>query len=138
SVTLDQSGDATAVGVAHALNAVGAIAGGMLAAARAQVGARSLVWGCALMGLSLAVTAAARNLAVFLAVGPVLGLGIGYYQGLLQSAAQSSVPAAQLGRAMSLVTLTSYGMAPFGALLAGQVIDAFGGRVMIGVGAAAG
>lgn len=137
ATSLDHAGDATAVGLVHGLNAVGAILGGVLAAARAQAGARSLILGCLLLGVSLGVNAAVPTLGALLAVAPLLGLGVGYYQGLLQSAAQSSVAPAQLGRAMSLVMLTSYGVAPFGALLAGRIIDAFGGRTMLGIGACA-
>ena len=33
--------------------------------------------------------------------------------------------------------LTSYGVAPAAALLAGRVIDAYGGRTMLGIGACA-
>ncbi len=137
SVTLGFDGDATMVGAAHALNAVGAIIGGMLAATPVSVSVRSLAWACAVFGLALLANAAAPTLGVFLFLAPVLGIGIGYYLGVLQAAAQVSVPPAQLGRAMSLVTLGSYGMAPLGAFLMGTVIDATSWQAAMAIGGVA-
>jgi MFS family permease len=137
TVTLTFAGDATAVGAAHTLNAVGAIAGGLVAAGRDRIGVRSLVAACGALGGALLLNAAAPTLPVLLLAGPVLGLGVGYYQGVLTAAAQVAVPPAQIGRTMSLVTLGNYGMIPFGALLMGAVIDAFGGRVALGIGGVA-
>lgn len=137
TVTLTFDGDATAVGVAHTLNAVGAILGGILAAGRATVGVRSLVAACTGLGLTLLANALAPGLPVFLALGPALGLGVGYYHGVLNAAAQVSVPPEHIGRMMSLVTLGNYGMVPFGALLMGWVIDAAGGQTALAIGGAA-
>lgn len=137
TVALTFGGDATAVGVAHTLNAVGAILGGVLAASRASVSVRSLTAACAGLGLSLLATALAPALPVFLALGPLLGLGVGYYHGVLNAAAQVSVPPEQIGRTMSLVTLGNYGMVPFGALLMGWVIDERGGPAALAIGGAA-
>jgi MFS family permease len=137
TVTLTFDGDATAVGAAHALNAIGAIAGGIVAAGRASVSVRSLTAACALFGGSLLANAAAPTLSVFLLVGPLLGLGVGYYQGILNAAAQASVPPRLIGRTMSLVTLGNYGMVPFGALLMGWVIDQSSGRVALAIGGTA-
>lgn len=134
TVSLTFEGDALMVGAAHALNAVGAIVGGMLAAVPSWVSVRSLVLGCAGLGAALLANAASPNLTVFLVLAPLLGLGVGYYHGVLQAAAQSSVPPAQLGRAMSFVTLGSYGMAPLGAVVMGWVIDASSGRVALLIG----
>ena len=137
TVTLTFDGDATAVGVAHTLNAVGAILGGIIAAGRASVSVRSLAVACAGLGLALVANAVAPGLPVFLALGPVLGLGVGYYHGVLNAAAQVSVPPEHIGRMMSLVTLGNYGMVPFGALLMGWVIDESGGQTALAIGGAA-
>lgn len=134
TVTLTYGGDATAVGAVHALNALGAIVGGLLAAGRGSVGVRSLVVACTGLGLALAANAAAPTLPFFLMLGPVLGLAVGYYHGILQAAAQASVPPPMIGRAMSLVTMGNYGMAPLGAILMGWVIDASSGRVAMALG----
>jgi MFS family permease len=135
SLTLD--GDATAVGAVHTLNALGAILGGILAAGRSSVTVRSLIAACGGLGLALLANAAAPGLGVLLALGPVLGLGVGYYQGILSAAAQVSVPPRHIGRAMSLVTVGNYGMVPFGALLMGWVIDESGGRTALAIGGVA-
>ncbi|KRA25420.1 transporter [Microbacterium sp. Root61] len=137
TVSLTFEGDALQVGAAHALNAVGAIVGGVLAAVPSWVSVRSLILGCAGLGAALLANAASMNLTVFLVLAPLLGLGVGYYHGVLQAAAQASVPPAQLGRAMSFVTLGSYGMAPLGALLMGWVIDASSGPVALLIGGVA-
>ncbi len=138
TVSLSFRGDATMVGAAHALNALGAIVGGMLAATPASVPVRALRYGCAGLGLALLANAAAPNLTVFLVLAPVLGLGVGFYQGVLQASAQASVAPGQLGRAMSFVTLGSYGVAPLGAILMGAVIDASSGQVALLVGGVTG
>jgi MFS family permease len=137
TVTLTFRADAGAVGAAHALNAVGAIAGGLVAAANTRVSVRSLALACGAMAIALLVTASAPTLALFLLAGPILGLGVGYYQGILNAAAQVTVPPDQIGRAMSLVTLGNYGVIPLGALLMGWVVDEYGGRIALGIGSAA-
>lgn len=134
TVSLTFAGDATAVGATHTLNALGAIVGGIIAAGRDRVTVRSLIVACAGLGAALLLNAAAPTLGVLLAFGPLLGLGVGYYHGILNAAAQVSVAPDQIGRTMSLVTLGNYGMVPFGALLMGWVIDAHGGRVALAIG----
>lgn len=135
TVDLSYGGDAAAVGAVHTLNAVGAVAGGVLAARRAQVTVRSLMPATAVFGAALALNAAAPTLVLFLVAAPVLGLGVGYYQGIVNAAAQESVPPRFIGRMMSWMTLGSYGMVPFGALAMGWVIDASSGRVALAVSA---
>lgn len=134
TVTLTYEGDATAVGAVHALNAVGAIVGGIIAAARTRIVVRSLIVACAGVALALLANAAAPTLPVFLLLSPLLGLAVGYYFGVLQAAAQTSVPPALIGRAMSYVTMGNYGMAPLGALIIGWVIDASSGLVAMAIG----
>jgi predicted MFS family arabinose efflux permease len=95
------------------------------------------VLACAGLGAGLLANAAAPDLTVFLVLAPLLGLGVGYYQGILQASAQASVPPPQLGRAMSFVTLGSYGVTPLGALVMGGVIDAGSGRMALAIGGAA-
>lgn len=137
TVGLTFSGDASAVGAVHALNAVGAVVGGLLASRTRRISMRSLVWATLIFGLTLAVNAAVPTLWLFLAVAPLLGLGIGFYQATLQAVAQESVPPSLIGRMMSWVTMTGYGMMPFGALLLGWVIDASSGRTALAIGAVA-
>lgn len=137
TVDLSYGGDAAAVGAVHTLNAVGGVAGGILAAQRRQVTVRSLTLATALFGATLALNAAAPTLILFLVFAPLLGVGIGYYQGIINAAAQESVPPLFIGRMMSWMTLGSYGMVPFGALLMGWVIDVSSGRVSLALAALA-
>lgn len=137
TVTLTFDGDATAVGAVHALNAVGAILGGLLATVRVRTSVRALSGACAGLGAALLANAAAPSLPILLLLAPVLGVGIGYMQGVLYAAAQGAVAPAQIGRTMSLVMLGNYGMMPFGAVLLGWVIDESNGRVALLIGGAA-
>ncbi|UPO76841.1 MFS transporter [Arthrobacter sp. Helios] len=136
TVNLSYGGDAGAVGAVHTLNAVGAVLGGILAARRPRVSVRSMITATSVFGATLALNAAAPTLLLFLAAAPVLGIAVGYYQGIVNAAAQDSVRPQFIGRMMSLMTMGSYGMVPFGALLMGWVIDASSGRVALAVSAA--
>lgn len=136
TVNLSYGGDAGAVGAVHTLNAVGAVLGGILAARRPRVSVRSMIVATSVFGAALALNAAAPTLLLFLAAAPLLGIGVGYYQGIVNAAAQESVRPQFIGRMMSLMTMGSYGMVPFGALLMGWVIDASSGRVALAVSAA--
>ncbi|MFZ3415661.1 MFS transporter [Arthrobacter sp. 3Tela_A] len=135
TVNLSYGGDAGAVGAVHTLNAVGAVLGGILAARRPRVSVRSMIAATSIFGAALALNAAAPTLLLFLAAAPVLGIAVGYYQGIVNAAAQESVRPQFIGRMMSLMTMGSYGMVPFGALLMGWVIDASSGRVALAVSA---
>ncbi len=136
-VYLGFGGDAGALGATHALNAVGAILGGLLVAGLRTSRVSYLVPGCLAFAVALAVNAAAPSLTLLLVLAPVLGLGIGTYQGLIYSAAQVSAEPHQIGRVMSLLTMGNVGMAPFGALYAGALVDATSGQTALAVGAAA-
>jgi len=98
---------------------------------------RSLTPATALFGATLALNAAAPTLVLFLVFAPLLGVGIGYYQGIINAAGQGSVPPQFIGRMMSWMTLGSYGVVPFGALLMGWVIDVSSGRVSLALAALA-
>lgn len=135
TVNLSYGADAAAVGTVHTLNAVGAVVGGIFAARRPGVAVRSLIPATAMFGAALTLNAAVPTLPLFLAAAPVLGIGLGYYQGIINAAAQESVEPQFIGRMMSWMTLGSYGMVPFGALAMGWVIDASSGRTALAVSA---
>lgn len=125
------------VGMVHALNAVGSVLGGLYAASRLAVPVSALAPACLVLGVFLLAASASPSLAVFLAVGPVLGFGVGYYFGVLHAASQKAVPPRSIGRMMSLITLGSYGVAPLGALLMGWVIDEISPRAPLTIGGVA-
>src|SRR5690606_7288606 len=95
----------------------------------------SLIPATAVFAGALLLNAAAPALAFFLIVAPVLGIGVGYYQGIVNAAAQESVNPRFISRMMSWMTLGGYGVVPFGALAMGWVIDASSGRVCLAVSA---
>lgn len=135
-VTLEQNGTAKDVGLAHALNAAGAIAGGIIVSARRSVRITTLVPSCVLLAAALALAALTRDLRTFLLVSPLMGLALGLYQGVLHTAAQTSAEPNQRGRIASLVTMTTFGLMPVSAFLSGWVIDVSSTHVSLLVGAA--
>lgn len=137
AVTLEFAGDAGALGATHALNAVGAVIGGLVIAWAVRVRVVTVVPALLAFALALALNAAAPTLPLFLLAAPVLGVGLGVYQAVLQSAAQGASPPWAIGRTMSLVSLGNIGMAPIGAILAGALIDLTSPRTALGVGALA-
>ena len=134
-VYLGFDGDAGQLGATHALNAVGAVLGGILVAALRTSRVSYLVPGCLMFGAALALNASAPSLTLLLVFAPLLGLGLGTYQGLIYSAAQVSAEPHQIGRVMSLLTMGNVGMAPLGALYAGALVDATSGQTALAVGA---
>lgn len=136
-VTIDFHGDGAAAGAAHALNAIGGIAGGIIAASIVRL--RPIMVAAALVGFGATVllNAAAPSLVWFLIAAPLLGLGLGFYNSVLNAIAQMSVPPSSIGQMMSLMNLGNYGVVPFGALLLGWVVDVSSGRVSLAVGGVA-
>lgn len=135
-VALTFDGSATSVGLNHALNAVGAVAGGLVATALPRVSTGTLAAGCALLGATMFTSALPGTLVVFLVLAPVLGLGFGFYMAVINAVAQAAAPAQAVGRVMALMMLGNVGMAPIGGLLSGWVIDRTSGRVSLLMGAA--
>ncbi|OZC53675.1 hypothetical protein CH267_15840 [Rhodococcus sp. 06-621-2] len=135
-VTVTLGGSATELGAAHALNAVGAVVGGLAVSSRARIATATVAIGALMLGSALALAAISPNLVAYLIVSPMLGLGLGAYQSSINARVQSLSPPALLGRTGSLLTLGSYGVAPVGALIAGVVIDGSNARVAMVMGAA--
>ncbi|GAA3668989.1 MFS transporter [Arthrobacter ginkgonis] len=127
-VTGTHGGGAEHLGAAHALNAVGAVIGAVILTRLRSLSFATLAPVFLVFGVALAANALAPSLAWFLALAPVLGLGIGLFSGTVNASAQSLVPPAVIGRMMSLVTMGTFGSIPFGALLAGALIDSTGAR----------
>lgn len=136
-VTIDFAGDGAATGIAHALNAVGSIVGGFLAASIVRI--RPVMVAVALVGFgaTVLINAAMPTLMWFLIAAPLLGLGIGFYNSVLGATAQSAVPPSNIGQMMSLMNIGNYGVVPFGALLLGWIVDLSSGRVALAIGGAA-
>lgn len=129
--------DATALGWAHALNAVGAVLGSLLIATLRKLTRTHLVWVCVAMTVAIGINAASPTLAFFLIWAPVFGFSIGAYQTTIQSSVQSATDPKMMGRVASLLTLGLMGTTPIGGLIIGWLIDAASPRVAMAVGAAA-
>jgi len=137
-VRFDLHGDASSVGAAHALNAVGAVLGSLIVVSGGRVPSRAmLALACGGMAFAIAVNAAVPNVLAFLIWAPVFGLSVGAYQTNMLSAVQRNTEPAMLGRMSSLLTLGTTGMAPIASLVAGWLIDAWSARAAMGLGAAA-
>lgn len=125
------------LGLLHALNAIGAVVGGYLLTRVESITAATLGPSLLVFSVTLALSGLAPSLLWFVLVAPLLGVGVGLFQGVVQSAAQLASPPAMLGRVMSLVTLSNYGVAPFGAIVIGVLIDATSPQTALGVGSLA-
>ncbi|WP_280434872.1 MFS transporter [Nocardia carnea] len=130
-VTITLDGDPAQLGAAHALNAVGAVIGGLIVSAIAQRGTRVVASATATLGLALGSAALAPNPLIFLLISPLIGLGLGAFQSSLNSTVQLLSPPGLLGRAAGLLTMSSVGVAPVGAVIAGSIIDGSSARVAL-------
>jgi len=136
-VVVTFGGDATAVGLVHSLNAVGAIAGGIIVSSQRSYGPRLLTLSCVCMSVAFVAHAVAPSLIVVAIVSPLLGAAHGVYQGAVYAAAQSAVAPALIGRTMALITLGQFGLTPVGAIIAGAVIDNWSAAAQLMIAAAA-
>jgi len=130
-------GSAQALGAAHALNAVGAVFGGLWLATVRKPTRMHLALACFAMSLTILVAALSPSLAFFLIWSPIFGFSIGAYQTTLQSSVQSATEPAMMGRVASLLALGSVGTTPIGSMIVGFLIDAWSARAAMGLGAVA-
>jgi MFS family permease len=129
-------GQPSLFGAAESINAVTALAAGVLLARRARQPSLSTAGIAAVcLGSSLAWVALSPNGGVFLAAMPYFGLVVVWYGATSQALIQQHAPAEMRGRLMSLYTLGSMGTTLVGALIVGAVIDHWSPRVAIGLGA---
>ncbi|NKY33004.1 MFS transporter [Nocardia speluncae] len=133
-VTITLDGDPAQLGAAHTLNAVGAVIGGLIISTITHRGTRVVALATAVLGISLGSAALAPNPLVFLAISPLIGLGLGAFQSSLNSTVQQLSPPRLLGRSAGLLTMSSVGVAPVGALIAGSIIDNSSARIALLVG----
>ncbi|MGJ9422635.1 MFS transporter [Aeromicrobium sp. CF3.5] len=132
-VTLQFGADGTVLGLAHMLNAAGAIAGGWALSMRRRMGAAALAPAVLALGLGVSGAALAPSTTWFLVLSPLMGLTLGSYQSVLQRAAQSSGGARGTARTTSLVNMTTFGLAPVSALVAAHVADSWSPRTALGL-----
>jgi MFS family permease len=124
-------------GIAESINAVVAVAAGLLLARYLHTpNVRMVGVACAGLGLTLAWVAVAPTPIVFLASMPFFGAAVVGYSATAQSLTQRQSPREMVGRMMSLFTLGSMGTTPLGGLIVGIVTDLASPRAAVGLGAA--
>jgi MFS family permease len=127
----------SALGAAHALNAVGAVLGGLWLASVPRPSRFHLALACLAMAVTILVSALSPNLAFFLLWSPIFGFSVGAYQTTLQSSVQGATEPAMMGRVASLLALGSVGTTPIGSMIVGFLIDAWSARAALTLGAVA-
>jgi MFS family permease len=133
SLTFDQP---SLFGAAESINAVTALAAGVLLARQARRPTLSTAGiAAACLGSSLAWVALSPTGTVFLAAMPYFGFAVVWYATSSQTLIQQHSPAEMGGRMMSLYTLGSMGTTPLGALIVGAAVDRWSPRAAIGLGA---
>jgi MFS family permease len=124
-------------GLAESINAVSAVAAGLLLARYLKMPTTRIVgFACAGLGVTLAWVALAPTPETFLASMPFFGLAVVSYTATAQSLTQRQAPREMVGRMMSLFTLGSMGTTPLGGLIVGFVSDHASPRAAVGLGAA--
>jgi MFS family permease len=124
-----------AFGICEALNAGASVIGGLVLAPRMKTPTqRLLAVAMALFAVGLTGLAAMPTLLWWAAWMPVFGLCFIVYQTSMMSLLQSRCEPAFLGRVMSLYSLAVFGTTPFGALLAGWLIDNVSARAAMAMG----
>ncbi|TMM04881.1 MAG: MFS transporter [Actinobacteria bacterium] len=126
---------ATGFGFMTAAMGIGAVVGGLLVAARGKTGTRPLVFAASAFGLAMAMAALAPSLSFELfALGLAGGASISF-MATGNSTLQLNAAPAMRGRVMSLWFVAFQGSTPIGGPIVGGVMELFGARAGLGLGA---
>jgi MFS family permease len=126
---------ATGFGFMTAAMGVGAVAGGLLAAARGKTGLRPLVLAASVFGLALTLATAAPSLGLELAALAFAGAASITFMSTGNSTLQLTADPAMRGRVMSLWFVAFQGSTPVGGPVVGATMGLLGARAGLGVGA---
>jgi MFS family permease len=121
-------GDAATTGLLHSARGLGALIGALTIASlgRFQFRGRLLTIGSFVFPVLLIVFAFIRWLPLSLVTLAVMGWGFMIFINLSNSLVQTQVPDEVRGRAMSVYSMSFFGLMPIGALLAGQAAGIIG------------
>jgi MFS family permease len=126
---------ATGFGFMTAAMGVGAVAGGLLVAARGKTGLRPLVVAALGFGAALTLATLAPSLALELIALAVVGAGSISFMSTGNSTLQLNAAPEMRGRVMSLWFVAFQGSTPIGGPLVGATMAAIGPRAGLGLGA---
>jgi MFS family permease len=131
------AGNASTYGFLTAAMGVGAVAGGLYVAARGRTGMRALVVASALFGLAMLGTALAPNLVIALVGMALVGAFSVAFLSTGNSTLQLAAAPQMRGRVMALWAVAFLGSTPIGGPIAGVVVQHFGSRAGLVLGAVA-
>ena len=126
---------ATGFGFMTAAMGVGAVFGGLFMAARGKTGLRPLVTAASGFGVAMAFAALAPSLALELVALALAGAASITFMSTGNSTLQLTSDPSMRGRVMSLWFVAFQGSTPIGGPVVGWVMEAFGARAGLGLGA---
>ncbi len=127
--------DAAGYGFMTAAMGVGAVAGGLLVAARGRIGLLPLTVAAGAFGITLALAALAPSLGAELAALVLAGWASISFMSTGNATLQLTSPPSMRGRVMSLWFVAFQGSTPIGGPLVGWVMASAGARSGLGLGA---
>ncbi len=128
-------GDSTVYGLLMAAMGIGAIAGGLVTAARGRTGTRALVSASMIFGAVMTFAALSPVLAVEIVALALVGFASVSFLSMANSTLQLSTDPQMRGRVMALWAVAFLGSTPIGGPLIGWITNTLGARVGLGVGA---
>jgi MFS family permease len=125
----------TGFGFMTAAMGLGAVLGGLLVAARGQIGLRALTLAAGGFGIALALATIAPTLPLELLVLPLVGWGSISFMSMANSTLQLTAAPEMRGRVMSLWFVGFQGSTPIGGPIVGWLMAVAGARAGLGLGA---
>ena len=126
---------ATGFGFMTAAMGIGAVAGGLVVAARGKTGLRPLVFAATALGATVGLAALAPNLGLELAALALAGAASISFMSTGNSSLQLAAAPEMRGRVMALWFVAFQGSTPIGGPIVGWVIAVAGARAGLGLGA---